>query len=61
MDLPRGAVPSPNIWHHTATYETENRAVDPEGRLEAAMAAIADWSGRAVLDVGCGTGSTGGS
>ena len=51
-----GAVPSPNIWHHTATHETENRAVDPEGRLEAAMAAIADWSGRTVLDVGCGTG-----
>ena len=32
-----GAVPSPNIWHHTATYEVENRAVDPDGRLEAAM------------------------
>ena len=54
--LVQGVVPSPNIWHHTATYETENRAVDPEGRLEAAMAAIADWSGRTVLDVGCGTG-----
>ena len=33
-----GAVPSPNIWHHTATYELENRAADPDGRLEAAMA-----------------------
>ena len=33
-----GAVPSPNIWHHTATYEIENRAVDPDGRIEAAMA-----------------------
>ncbi|MET0524951.1 MAG: class I SAM-dependent methyltransferase [Nocardioides sp.] len=51
-----GARPSPNIWHHTATYETENRAVDPEGRLEAAMSAVADWSGRTVLDIGCGTG-----
>jgi SAM-dependent methyltransferase len=51
-----GAVPSPNIWRHPATYEIENRAADPSGRLEAAMAAIADWSGRTVLDVGCGTG-----
>jgi SAM-dependent methyltransferase len=51
-----GARPSPNIWQHPATYEIENRAVDPQGRLEAAMAAVADWSGRAVLDIGCGTG-----
>lgn len=51
-----GARPSPNIWHHTATYEIENRAVDPGGRLETAMSAIADWSGRTVLDIGCGTG-----
>ena len=52
-------MPSPNIWQHTATYELENRAVDPEGRLEAAMAAVlggSDWAGRAVLDIGCGTG-----
>jgi ubiquinone/menaquinone biosynthesis C-methylase UbiE len=52
-------VPSPNIWQHTATYELENRAVDPEGRLEAAMAAVlggSGWAGRAVLDIGCGTG-----
>ncbi len=52
-------MPSPNIWHHTATYETENRAVDPEGRLESAMADLLGdgaWSGRSVLDVGCGTG-----
>jgi SAM-dependent methyltransferase len=51
-----GAVPSPNIWEHTATYEIENRAADPDGRIEAAMAAIASWEGRTVLDVGCGTG-----
>ncbi len=50
------ARPSPNIWHHTATYEVENRAVDPEGLIEAAMAAVAPWAGRTVLDVGCGTG-----
>ena len=27
-----------------------------DGRLEAAMAAVADWAGRTVLDLGCGTG-----
>ena len=54
-----GAVPSPNIWHHTATYELENRAVDPDGRLEASMESVLDgpgWAGRVVLDLGCGTG-----
>ncbi len=51
-----GAIPSPNIWHHTATYELENRAADPDGRLWSAMTARADWAGRTVLDLGCGTG-----
>jgi len=47
---------SANIWRHPATYEIENRAVDPDGRLWAAMRARADWRGRTVLDLGCGTG-----
>ncbi len=47
---------SPNIWRHPGTYETENRAFDPAGLVAGAMAEIADWSGRDVLDVGCGTG-----
>lgn len=51
-----GAIPSPNIWNHTETYEIENRAVDPDGRIEAAMRSVLDWSGRDVLDLGCGTG-----
>jgi SAM-dependent methyltransferase len=51
-----GAVPSPNIWHHPQTYEVENRAVDPDGRIESAMASVCPWAGRDLLDVGCGTG-----
>lgn len=51
-----GSVPSPNIWQHPQTYETENRAVDPEGRIEEGMRAVAAWAGRDFLDVGCGTG-----
>ena len=54
-----GAVPSPNIWHHPETYELENRSVDPDRHIEAAMADVlgdAGWAGRDVLDLGCGTG-----
>ena len=54
--IAKGAIESANIWRHTATYEIENRAVDPDGRLWAAMEARADWRGRTVLDLGCGTG-----
>ncbi|QIX28172.1 class I SAM-dependent methyltransferase [Nocardioides sp. JQ2195] len=54
--MSRGAVPSPNIWHNPATYELENRAVDPDGVIETTMRSIADWSGRTFLDLGCGTG-----
>ena len=49
-------IPSPNIWHHPATYEIENRAVDPDGSLAQTLTALATWSGRTVLDLGCGTG-----
>ena len=49
-------MPSPNIWHHTSTYELENRAADPEQAIEAAMRSVADWSGRSFLDLGCGSG-----
>lgn len=52
----RGAVPSPNIWEHPEVYELENRAVDPDGRLAAALHEVADWTDRTVLDLGCGTG-----
>lgn len=48
--------PSPNIWHTPEIYELENRAADPLGRIPAAMQGIGDWTGRTLLDVGCGTG-----
>jgi len=51
-----GARPSPNIWHHAATYELENRAVDPDRLIEQAMQQVRSWDGAAVLDIGCGTG-----
>jgi SAM-dependent methyltransferase len=54
-----GAVPSPNIWQHTETYELENRGVDPDQVVEAAMRdelGPDGWRDRDVLDVGCGTG-----
>ncbi|WP_369853711.1 DUF1698 domain-containing protein, partial [Angustibacter sp. Root456] len=51
-----GVVPSPNIWRHTATYEVENRAVDPDGVIDAAIRSRHDWRNQVVLDVGCGSG-----
>jgi ubiquinone/menaquinone biosynthesis C-methylase UbiE len=56
QDVPRGAVRSPNIWEHPATYELENRAVDRDGVIERAMASVASWAERDLLDLGCGTG-----
>lgn len=53
---PRGTRPSPNIWEHTATYELENTGVDRTWEIERAMRRIADWSGRTLLDLGCGAG-----
>lgn len=50
------ATPSPNIWDHPGTYELENLAADPEGRIEAAMSSVCSWAGRSLLDIGCGTG-----
>lgn len=51
-----GARPSPNIWHHPAIYEIENRAFDRAGLLTRTMRRIGEWAGREVLDIGCGTG-----
>jgi SAM-dependent methyltransferase len=51
-----GSVASPNIWQHPATYEIENLAVDREQLIERTMRARADWPGRVLLDLGCGSG-----
>ncbi|MGW4643200.1 class I SAM-dependent methyltransferase [Sphaerisporangium sp. NPDC004334] len=51
-----GAIPSPNIWNSPRTYELENRAVDPDGAVDAAISALRPWTGGVVLDIGCGTG-----
>ena len=52
----RGVIPSPNIWRFPQVYELENRGVDPDGVIEAAMREVRDWTGATVLDIGCGTG-----
>ncbi|HJQ45477.1 MAG TPA: class I SAM-dependent methyltransferase [Amycolatopsis sp.] len=51
-----GVVPSPNIWYYPDVYEVENRAQDIDGTIWQALAENCDWSGRDVLDVGCGDG-----
>jgi SAM-dependent methyltransferase len=50
------AIPSPNIWAHTETYELLNRAADPDGLVWAALADVAPWTDGSVVDVGCGSG-----
>ena len=47
---------APNIGAHRQAYELENRAIDQAGHVLAAMRAIAPWSGKALVDLGCGTG-----
>ena len=48
--------PSPNIQTDSDVYEIENLAADPDGLVERAMARIAPWDGRTVVDLGAGTG-----
>ncbi|MFF0814244.1 methyltransferase domain-containing protein [Rhodococcus sp. NPDC003318] len=53
---PGRPIPSPNIWNWPRIYEVENRAQDVDGVIFAALRRVADWAGRDVVDVGCGTG-----
>jgi SAM-dependent methyltransferase len=47
---------APNQGGHPDVYEIENRGIDPDGHLLAAMRRLAPWDGRTVLDLGCGSG-----
>ncbi len=51
-----GVHAAPNIQNDPDLYELENLALDPEGKIEATMRAIAPWAGKVVLDLGAGTG-----
>src|SRR5690606_1825122 len=48
--------PSPNIWYWPDVYEVENRAQDCSGAVWRVLREQCDWSGRDVVDIGCGTG-----
>lgn len=37
-------------------YELENAAIDHEGSLWSALTAAAPWTGKTILDLGCGSG-----
>ena len=47
---------APNQGGNIDLYEIENRALDPEGHVQAALRARAAWAGRTLLDLGCGSG-----
>jgi SAM-dependent methyltransferase len=47
---------APNQGGNPDVYEIENRAIDPDGHVLAAMRRLAPWNGRTLLDLGCGTG-----
>jgi SAM-dependent methyltransferase len=47
---------APNQGGNIELYELENRALDPDGHVPAAMRARAPWAGRTLLDLGCGSG-----
>lgn len=49
-------VRAPNIANNPTMYELENQAIDHSGALWAALLATADWTGRTIVDLGCGTG-----
>ncbi|MGB3770234.1 MAG: methyltransferase domain-containing protein [Rhodococcus sp. (in: high G+C Gram-positive bacteria)] len=49
-------IASPNIWTWPDVYEAENLAHDVDGEIFRVLRECAPWSGRDVVDVGCGSG-----
>lgn len=49
-------IPAPNIGKNPELYELENDAIARDGRLDAALMGIADWTSKVLLDIGTGTG-----
>jgi SAM-dependent methyltransferase len=47
---------APNIGQHAGIYETENRALHAAGHVLEAMHGLGSWTGRSIVDLGCGTG-----
>jgi SAM-dependent methyltransferase len=47
---------APNQGARPDLYEVENRALDPDGLVLAAMRELAPWAGRTLVDLGCGSG-----
>jgi SAM-dependent methyltransferase len=48
--------PAPNQGARPDLYELENRAIDPDGLVLAAMRDLAPWTDRVLVDLGCGSG-----
>jgi SAM-dependent methyltransferase len=59
-DWPRRTFPdwrfAPNIGRHPASYQLENEALDRAGHVLSAMRAVAPWTERTIVDLGCGSG-----
>jgi hypothetical protein len=51
-----GAIPSPNIWDFPEIYEIENRAVDPDRVIEAAIGELVTESRAGLLGPATGWG-----
>lgn len=47
---------APNLATRPDVYELENRALDPDRLVLAAMRSLAPWSARTLVDLGCGSG-----
>ena len=48
--------PAPNIRDAPDLYELENAAIDPADLVFDEMRRLAPWTGRTLVDLGCGTG-----